>query len=99
LIAFRQLVQSLIPVFERVTGERASVTWNDKEKTYQGPFLKLVQNLVLILRDRFPEITYPSSGLAVDISVYKLLQRDRDSGGKKRSKETAQLSAKTRSER
>jgi hypothetical protein len=71
LVAFRTLVDRLIPAFESATGIRAPVTYNDTTEMYGGQFLEFMYAVVEMVRRLFPSISYPSSGLAVAVFVYK----------------------------
>jgi hypothetical protein len=83
LIAFRTLVDQLMPAFESVTGTAASVTWKDIEGIYVGQFLDFMRAVVRLMRRLFSNISFPNSDLAVDIFVYKRVNQ----GGEKRKKQ------------
>ena len=87
LVAFRTLVDRLIPAFESATGIRAPVT-NDTTEMYGGQFLEFMYAVVEMVRRLFPSISYPSSGLAVAVFVYKRVtsfRRKSHKGAKRKS--------------
>ena len=87
LVAFRTLVDRLIPAFESATGIRAPVT-NDTTEMYGGQFLEFMYAVVEMVRRLFPSISYPNSGLAVAVFVYKRvtsLRRKSHKGAKRKS--------------
>jgi hypothetical protein len=74
LLAFRVLVEGLRRAFEGATGEKASVTWNNYEERYEGSFLNLVRPVSAVVA---PSIAHPSSTLAEDAYVYKVVNSAR----------------------
>src|SRR5262249_27554333 len=77
LIAFRALVDRLIYAFESATGDRATVTLDHANEMYRGQFLNFMRAVVSMMRDLFSSISYPTSGLAVDVFVYKRVTSSR----------------------
>jgi hypothetical protein len=85
-VAFRTLVDHLISAFESAAGTTASVTYNPIEEIYTGTFLDFMREVVAVMQRLFPEISYPTSGLAVDNFIYKRVSSLRSKSSKERER-------------
>jgi hypothetical protein len=79
--AFRALAEGLARAFERATGKKARVTWNEHRSCYEGRFLKLVDAVLQLVLEAAEvsgrPLKHPKTRLALGKYLHELTRGTR----------------------